>query len=256
MQPKHIAASFLGTLTAGLVIVGFTRIAGPIPLHISQTTTAKQSTFDVTGDGEVSATPDRAIIDMGVQASENTVQAAQTKGNQVISAITKDLTAMGIDKADIKTTNYSLYPTYDYQGGKQRITSYSLNINLQVKLKDFDKINTVVDTATKDGANQVGGVQFTLSDEKRRDVENQVREIAIGHAKEKAQSLSKISGVQLGNIVNVTENTNNGNPRPYPMMAKDVAVAGMGGGSAGAPTEVQPGSSTFTMSVTLSYETR
>lgn len=254
---KQIAGAFLGTLAAGALIVAITKALGPIPLSISQVTTNKTSTFDVSGEGQITTTPDRAEINLGIQTNDTTVQAVQTKGNTVIKKITDDLTGMGIAKDDIKTVNYSLYPTYNYQTGSQQITGYSLTASLQIKVQDFSKINQVVDTATKDGANQVSNISFTLSDEKKKDVENQAREQAITEAKSKAESLSKLAGMKLGKIVNVMENTA-GNNVIYPMAAKELSSA-MGGATdgtrSGAPTNVEPGSTTFTMNVTLSYET-
>lgn len=255
---KTIAASFIGTLVAGAVIVGVTRIMGPIPLSISQTTINKQSTFDVMGTGEVTTDPDRAEIQLGVQLTDSTVSRVQDRGNEIINTVTQNITKLGIDKSDIKTTNYSLYPTYDYRTGAQKITGYSLNVNIQVTIKDFSKINQVVDTATADGANQIGGVSFTLSEAKRLDVENQAREQAVKRAKEKAESLARISGIRLGKIINVMENTNSSVPRPFLMTKEALAVpqdVAMGGANAVPPTEVSPGSTTFIMNVTLSYET-
>ena len=260
MITKQIAGSFIGTLAAGAVIIGVAKLMGPIPLSISQTTTNKQSTFDVSGEGNVTTDPDRANVSLGIQVNDDTVTKTQDHGNQIIKKITDDVLKLGIDKTDIKTTNYSLYPNYTFQAGNQKITGYALNITIQVTVKDFSKINQVVDSATGNGANQVGGVSFTLSDSKKLDVENQARGEAINAAKQKADSLSRLSGVRLGKIVNVIE-TNNQIPRPIPyMMTKDVALGAPTAIGAGAvqispPTDVQPGSTTFTMTVTLSYET-
>ena len=254
---KYLAASFLGTLAAGALIVGVTKFIGPIPLSISQTTMNKQSSFDVSGTGEITTAPDRAVVSVGVQVTDDTVTKVQDKGNLIIKKVTQDIQKLGIDAGDIKTTNYSLYPTYDYRSGTQRITGYTLSVTVNVTIKDFSNINQVVDTATADGANQVGGVSFTLSEAKQLDVENQAREQAVKHAKEKADSLARISGIKLGKIINVMENGNN--PIPRPMVYFDKAQANSapmaGGLGAGAPTDVQPGSTTFTMTVTLSYET-
>lgn len=254
---KTILASAVGTLSAVALLAIAFRIIGPIPLSISQVTTSKQSSFDVSGEGEVSAVPDRASVSLGISVNEPTVKQAQEKGNSVINAITAKLVSLGIEKSDIKTNNYSLYPNYDYRGGPQKITGYALSVNLEVKIKDFEKINAVVDGATQNGANQVGGVSFTLSDEKRRELEGQVREEAISRAKEKAESLSRLSGVRLGRIIDISENANDGYyPRPYALAEKAISpMAGNDDGRVAAPTQVEPGSTTFRMSVTLSYET-
>lgn len=252
---RSFFAPLVGTLAAIVLIVLVTKVTGPIPLSITQTTTNKQSSFDVSGEGKVATTPDRAEISLGIQANEPTVKAVQDKGNQVINQITQDLLALGVDKADIKTTNYSLYPNYDYKTGSQKITSYALNVSVQVKAQDFSKITQIVDTATKDGANQVGGINFTLSDEKKKEVENQVRAEAVKEAKSKAESLSSLAGVKLGRIINISENSNDNTPRPYMMAEKVMAPDAVGGAGTSAPTNVEPGSTTFTMTVTLSYET-
>lgn len=252
---RSFFAPLVGTLAAIFLIVLVTRVTGPIPLSISQTTTSKQSSFDVTGEGKVATSPDRAEISLGIQANEPTVKAVQDKGNQVINQITQDLQALGVDKADIKTTNYSLYPNYDYKSGSQKINGYALNVSLQVKAQDFSKITQIVDTATKDGANQVGGINFTLSDAKKKEIENQVRAEAVKEAKAKAESLSSLAGVRLGKIINISENATSDRIYPMPMSAKVMAVDAAGGESAGAPTNVEPGSTSYSMTVTLSYET-
>ncbi|MEP7167364.1 MAG: SIMPL domain-containing protein, partial [Candidatus Woesebacteria bacterium] len=192
---KLIAGSAIGTIVAAGVVFGMVKILGPIPLSVSQVTTNKQSSFDVTGQGEITTAPDSAEINLGIQATDSTVQAVQDKGNRTINQITQDLLSMGVEKADIKTVNYSLYPNYDYRSGSQKINGYALNVSLQVKAKDFTKISQIVDTATKDGANQVGGVSFTLSDDKRKEIEDQAREAAVKEAKAKAESLSRLAGV-------------------------------------------------------------
>jgi uncharacterized protein YggE len=229
------------------------RLVGPIPFSISQTTTAKQSTFDVTGTSTVSTVPDKAVVNLGVTINDTTVKATQDKANTVISNVTSSLGKLGIDKKDIKTENYSLYPTYDYQAGGQRITGYNVNASLSVSVTDFAILNQAIDAATAAGANQVGGVSFTLSDDKKKSVEDDARKQAIDDAKTKANTLAGLAGMKLGKIVNIFEQPTNGG-YPMPMMYK--------GGAADArtsaeqvPTTTEPGTTTLNYSVTLSYET-
>lgn len=242
-------------IALGLIlgVLGTTLLAkyvGPLPLSITQTTTQKQSTFDVTGESKISTIPDKAMISMGLTVNEPTVKQAQDKANTIINGINAELGKLGIEKKDIKTDNYNLYPNYDYREG-QKITGYNVNANLTVSLTDFSKLNQAIDAATKVGANQIGGISFTLSDEKKKEIEHQARKEAIDNAKAKAESLSKLAGMRLGKIVNVFEQPSyNGGREIMPMMAK--AQDSMGGG---APTNVEPGSTSFNYSVTISYET-
>jgi len=240
-----------GAVTGAVILV--TRLAGGPSLSISQITTNKQSTFDVTGESKISTIPDQAEVQMGITVNETTVKAAQDRANTVINTINAKLGELGIEKKDIKTENYSLYPNQDYTpGGGQRITGYSVNANLVVTITDFAKMNQAVDLATQAGANQIGGISFTLSDEKRAETEKKAREEAIRDAREKATELAGLAGMRLGKIVNVMETPVNKGSYGLENMALDARAAG---GGAGAPTNIEPGSTSFDYQVTLSYET-
>lgn len=235
--------------TVGVILV--TRVMGGPSLSINQISTNKMSTFDVAGESKISTIPDQAEVNMGITVNESTVKAAQDRANSVINGINEQLASLGVDKKDIKTENYSLYPNYDYQlGSGQNITGYAVNANLKVTMTDFAKLNQAIDLATGAGANQIGGISFTLSDEKKAETEEQARKEAIDNAKEKAEELAKLAGMRLGKIVNVAEAPNMPD-YPYGPVMMDART----GGGGGAPTNVEPGSTTFTYTVTLSYET-
>ncbi|MDQ3008049.1 MAG: SIMPL domain-containing protein [bacterium] len=236
--------------TAAVVVV--TRLLGGPALSISQITTNKQTTFDVTGESKVSTVPDQAEVTLGIAVTETTVKAAQDRANTIINGINEQLGSLGIEKKDIRTENYSLYPNYDYQSGNnQRITGYTVNANLVVTMTDFAKLNQAIDLATGAGANQIGGITFSLSDDKKSETEETARKEAIENAKDKAQELSSLAGMRLGKIINVYETP--ADSGVYPQMFRDAAMAEGAGG--GAPTNVEPGSTNFVYTVTLSYET-
>lgn len=255
MTKKLLSVATVGAITvvvSTMLIVVAVRSLGGLSLSINQISTNKQSTFDVTGESKISTIPDQAEIQLGISVNESTVKSAQDKANKVINDINAQLAGLGIEKKDIRTDNYSLYPNYDYQAGTgQRIIGYSVNANLVVTLKDFSKLNQAIDLATSVGANQIGGINFTLSDDKKADIEREARQEAIDDAKDKAQELSSLAGMRLGKIVNVSEAPNVRNELFAAPMAADMAK-GAGGG---APTNVEPGSTSFSYSVTLSYET-
>ncbi len=245
-----IKANLMRLVGVGLstvVVLLLIRFVGPLPLTISQTTTNKQSTFDVIGESESVTTPDEAIVVVGITASESSVKAAQNKINQVMNDINAELGKMGIDKKDVKTKGYSISPSYDYQVG-QRIVGYSASVNLSIRLTDFDSVNLVIDKATSLGANQVGGVSFSLSADKEERVKNELRKEAIDKAKKKANDLAQLAGMRLGRIVNIVEG---GQPVMTPF-AREMMVTADG---KDVPTKIEPGSTTISYSVTLSYET-
>lgn len=239
---------------AGVIVIFFialfayTKLAGPIPLSVTSVVTTKTDTFTVMGEGKATVIPDIAIVTVGVNAQSPTVKDVQqqlnTKMNAVIAAVKKT----GVDAKDVQTTNYNISPVYDYQSRSQQITGYQASANLVVKVRDLDKSSEVIDNATAAGANQVGGVTFDISDKTK--VESEARQKAVAEAKVKAEEGAKAAGFNLGRIINYSENFDGSVPRP--MYAKaEMALDSSGGG---APTQIEPGSSEITVSVSLSYE--
>ncbi len=178
------------TLIILAILSLYFRFIGPIPFSVSQTTTEKKTTFDVGAEGKTTAIPDTAEINLGIQINKTTVEAAQKEANQKINKITDELKKLGIEEKFIKTINYSVYPDYDYQAG-QKIVGYNVNITLQCRVKDFEKINKVVDTATSLGANQIGSLSFTIDDEKLEELKTEARNQAIDKAQKKAKEKKK-----------------------------------------------------------------
>ncbi len=236
----------VSTLIVGLFI--FAKFGPSIPLSI--VTTAKTELFTVTGEGKATALPDIAQINLGITVNAPTVSAAQSQANSVVNKISSDLKKLGVGDKDIQTTSYNLRPDYDYTGGNQKVKGYVADINLLVKARQFDKINQIIDAATTNGSNQVGGLSFILDDATREKVEGDARKIAIAKAKQKASQIAAESGITLGRIINVSEGSNPG-IRPMPLMG-----AAKSANTVSEPTQIQPGSSEITVSVTLSYETR
>jgi uncharacterized protein YggE len=194
--------------------------------------------------------PDKAEVSIGVSQKGTSLKQTQSQVNQVMNTIKDKLLQMGVKKEDIKTTAYSIYPNYDYSmPGNQRVLGYSVDAHFTVGVTDFDKLNELIDMATASGATSVGGVQFTLSEARLRELTQQARAEAVEDAKRNARELANLSGIRLGRIIDVSESSGGGRPiMPMMAMAKMDAAES-------APTSVEPGTSEFAYSVTLSYET-
>jgi uncharacterized protein YggE len=237
----------------------YTKFAGPIPFSVNSVNTTKTDLFSSTGEGKATAVPDQATVDAGVTQQGLTVVEAQNKVNTQTQKIISEIKNLGISDKDIKTTNYSVTPNYldngaipmmyPIRGGGSNITSYTVTQNLEINVKDLNKVNKAIDTATANGANLVGGANFTFSDELQKKLENQARSDAVKTAKDKAQNLADVSGIHLGKIVNVVENSNF--PRSVPMMAGAVKLDA----TTNSQTSVTPGENSVIIDVTIYYET-
>ncbi|MCL5090916.1 MAG: SIMPL domain-containing protein [Patescibacteria group bacterium] len=225
----------------------YTKLFGPIPFFINSVTTTKTDTFVVSGEGKSVIKPDIAYATVGIEASGTSVKQTQNQINTVINKVSEGLKALGVNEEDIKTTNYNINPTFDWTNGKQRITGFSANTNLQIKIRDIDKINEVIDSSTTNGANQIGGISFDVEDKTK--AEDEARKMAVAEAKKKAQDAAQIAGFKLGKIINYSE----GGINPPAVMLSSMKVRDAAGGGAPA-TEIQTGSSEIKLTVTLSYQ--
>ena len=246
MNNKVLLLPIIGATTFFILLFTFTKLFGPIPFAVTSVTTTKSDTFNVVGEGKVSIPPDVALINVGVQAQASTVKEAQEQLNSNINRVSEAIKKLGIDQKDIQTTNYSISPNYDFRSGSQKITGYMTSSNLSIKIRQIDKVSEVIDEATASGANQVGGISFEVDDKVK--AENEARQKAVDEAKRKAEQAAKIAGFKLGRIINYNENFG-GFPIPMPLRAMSAGAV-----EESTPTQVEPGSSEITVTVTLSYE--
>ena len=223
----------------------FIKAVGWFPLSANVVATQKEE-FTSTGTGEVSVVPDTAVVSVGVTSQGSTVKEAQDLLNQNINKVIEAEKALGIPAEDIKTTNYSVNPRYDFSEGKQTIIGYEASSNVTIKVKDSTKVNEVVDTATSNGANQVGGISFEVSDPTA--AENEARALAVEEAKKKAQEAANAAGFTLGRIINYTETSNDNAPVPMRYAADSASGIEL------APTKIEAGSNEVSVTVRLSYE--
>ena len=229
-----------------LLVFLYTKIAGPIPFSVNSVTTQKTTTFDVTGEGKVQSKPNASTISAGVTAKGTTQTTAQDQMNTTINAVSSAVKALGVDSKDIQTSNYSVNPNYEYQGGTQVANGFIASTNLTIKINDISKTNAVIDAATQAGATNVNTQGFDTSNNTASF--NEARVLAIADAKKKAQAAADAAGFKLGKLVNYQENPQ-GTPRPIPF------AAGIGGQTAqDKSTNIEPGANEVVVDVTLSYE--
>lgn len=205
--------------------------------------------FMAQGEATITSVPDQVSVDLGLTTTATSVQQVRTQANQIMSSLNEKLLSLGLDKKNLKTTRYSLYPNYDWQSSNRRITGYSLDTNLEVTMTDFELLNQVIDTASNLGINQIGAVTFSTSTAKKNDLKNQARAQAIEQAKNNAEQLANLAGVRLGQIVNVYESEDYPDGRDL-MSLRNKAMAEM---SAGEDAAIEAGQSEYLYRVNLEY---
>ncbi len=215
------------------------------PLTI--TTTSRTSELAVVGEGKIEVVPDLAYVEAGITVNNaSTVDEAQKTINNVNNEIIKSMKSLGIPKDDIKTSNYSIFPNYDYDSKTNKISGYNGNVTITIKTKKLTQTSQIIEKATAAGANQIQGVRFEI--DKPENYREKAREEATKNAKTQAEKLAKKLGIKLGKITNIVEETNS-STTPFYQTYSAKAIGGVG-----EDATIEPGSQTITSTVTLYFE--
>ncbi len=203
----------------------------------------------VSGEGEATAVPDRAMLSAGVVTQEATAAAALAANTRAMNAVFATLKKLGIAEKSIQTSNFSVSPQYTpYQQNATeppRIVGYQVSNTVTVKVDDLKNLGTALDALVSSGANQVNSVDFSIGDTKALLAD--ARAAAIKDAMDRAQIYAKSAGVALGRVMSINEG---GSEAPRPMY-RGVALA-----MEAAPVPVSAGEQTITADVTMTLEIR
>lgn len=204
--------------------------------------TAPPAAITVTGEATVSAAPDLAQIDGGVSSDAKTAREASDANNAAMGKILLALKGAGIAENDFQTSRLSLQPQYaPNRAGPSLVVGYRASNRVTVRLREPNKLASVIDTLVSAGANDIGGIAFTVSNASK--LLDGAREQAIADARRKAEIYAKAAGVSLGAPVNISEESS---PVPAPFR-KNIATM------AAAPAPVSPGEETLQVTVSVSW---
>jgi uncharacterized protein YggE len=185
--------------------------------------TVPPAMISVTGEATVSVPPDLAAIDGGVTTEAKTAREASEANNAAMGKVLLALKAAGIDEKDIQTSRLSLQPqNAPNRPGPSAIVGYRASNRVTIRLRDVTKLANVIDTLVGAGANDIGGINFMVSQASK--LLDQAREQAISDARRKAEIYAKAAGVTLGSPLSISEEGSPG-PMPYRKMSAGIAAA-------------------------------
>ena len=199
--------------------------------------------ISVTGEANVSVAPDQAQIDGGVTSDAKTAREASDANNAAMGKVLLALKGAGIEEKDYQTSRLSLQPqfaTSSKVSERPGIVSFRASNRVTVKIRDVTKVANVIDVLAGAGANDIGGINFSVSQASKH--LDEAREKAIADARRKAEIYAKAAGVTLGEPISISEEG-----APVPLYRGKVASPM----AAGAP--VAQGEETLSVTVSVSW---
>ena len=184
------------------------------------------NTISVTGTGTVYAEPDLATFDVGVSALQKDVVAASDEVSEKVAQIMTTLKALGVAEQDIRTVEVSIFPEQNYNRDGELIgTRFRVVKRLRVSVQDTAQLGTLLGRSIQAGANEVSNVTYTFADPKA--LEDRARADAMSAAKDKAEQLASLAGVELGMVTRIAEQSGNAPPMPQARMMQMEAGSDM-----------------------------
>ncbi|MGQ9500832.1 MAG: SIMPL domain-containing protein [Anaerolineae bacterium] len=207
----------------------------------------KIGTVTVVGEGKVKIKPDMAQATIGVEVVRPTVKEASAEVSQVMNNVLSVLRQLGIEDRDIQTSGFSVWQERPYNpDGTQGAPVYHVTNQLNVTIRNLENLGAVLDSAMNAGANNIYGVTFSLSDPTQAEAE--ARRKAIENARAKAEDLARLTNLQLGEVLSVSEVIGGIGGGYYPGAVQK--AEGMGGGG-----PIMPGELEVTMQLQVTYGT-
>ena len=186
--------------------------------------TVPPAMISVTGEATVSVPPDQAQIDAGVATEAKTAREASDSNNAAMGKVLLALKGAGIEEKDYQTSRLSLQPESgpNRSTGPATIVGYRAINRVTIRLRDVTKVASIIDTLVGAGANDIGGINFTVSQASK--LLDDAREQAIADARRKAEIYAKAAGVTLGAPLSISEGGTPG-PITFRRMAAGMAAA-------------------------------
>jgi len=223
-----------------LLLTAAAALMAAVPPALAET--ALPPAISVVGEASIQVPPDLATIDGGVSTDAKTAKEAAAANAEAMAKVIQALKASGIKDEDLQTSRLSLLPQYaaPSRPGPNSLTGYRASNRVTVRLTDVSKVASVIDILVGAGANEIGGINFSVAAPSK--LLDQARDKAMADARRKAEIYARAAGVTLGAPLSIAEDTAQ-TPATYRRMATGLAAA--------APVAV--GEETLSVNVSVSW---
>jgi uncharacterized protein YggE len=200
----------------------------------------------VTGNGKVVYVPDIGYIHFGVSSNGSTAAEAWKKNAEIVKKIFDELKKQGIEDKDLKTSNISVVPRYEYKKDlPPKFLGYTVSYDLNVTVRKLDQMGDLLDTAVEAGANTNVSISFGCS--KIDELVDEARLKAVTEARKKANLYVTGAGAKLGDVLGISDT-------PYAPMYPRYQVEAMTLKDAKASLPVMAGEQELNITLTVTWE--
>ncbi|MCE9653317.1 MAG: SIMPL domain-containing protein [Nitrosarchaeum sp.] len=237
---KHSKQIIAGIIAVLVVAISVSAISAAPSASAQEVTPfpSREKVISVTGTATSSVAPDLANISFGVETQEKTAKDALASNSELMNTVIDAIKKVGITDSEISTSQFSIYPVYNYYQEKdtgkniQELIGYKVSNIINVKTEKLDSVASIIDGAVGAGVNRVDSVFFSLSPE----VASKLKDDLLAQAVLNAKSKAEIALTPLNyKVIGVKEISLSEFSIPYPRPMSDMAYGAMEKSSAPTP---------------------
>lgn len=217
-----------------------------------------QRSINVSASDSVKVAPDMAELTLTIAPQADTAQEAKDRAATELAELAGQLKALGIDEANIVSTQVSISARYDWSESVEKVVGYQASVSITAKELTLDQAGSSISAAAAVADTTVEGVRYYVST--YDEIYQQALVSAMDAAKTKAGTLAQASDAELGEVLNVQEgydaqayryakaqSSQNADYGVETMAAEDASAAGA------ADIALNPGLVEIEASVTVTY---
>jgi hypothetical protein len=218
---------------------------------VAAATEAPLRLVSVTGSGEVKAQPDMAFVSLGIESRRPTLAEARTEVNLTVERVLALTRELKIDPKQVDSTRLQVQPDYrwDEKTSKQVLLGYVVSRQIEVEVRDLDRLGTLLEKSVSAGVNQLG--EARLDSSRRKELEREALTKAVDDARLNADTLARAAGAKLGPVQSLSA----AGTMPVPMYSqRGMAMAAAPPMADAAEQSYQPSEMKFMSSVSAQFE--
>jgi len=237
----------------GVKITGIIGITIIIVVILILSFLSPSNTISVNGQSQVEAIPDLVTVNFNIESIADTAVEAKDKNSEIYNNLVEKLEIIGID--DVKTSNFNVYPEYDWEDGNRVEKGYKAThfVTVELPTEESEKISEVIDAGVNAGA-LISYINFELSEYLQKEKKSEAIIRATEDAKDKAEAMAEGLGKKLGKIISVSDSNFDYNPWPLYSTKENVAVAEAGAIAMDAVQSIHPDEQIVYGSVAVVYK--
>ncbi len=176
--------------------------------NMPQVEAADLNGVTVRGTSEMEVEPDMATLGLRIKVQGRTTAEAGEQLDREIANVKEIMRGVKIPLLDLKMSQYSLDPVYEYTSGKPKLLHQEGVAGVQIKVDDLSKLASLIGSLRNLGnaSNELslGNINYDLKDKMK--LESRLLTDAVKDAENRAKIVAQAGGRVLGPMIKANVN--------------------------------------------------